>query len=119
MIILAYLIATLLLLFSLKMFKTHFRSVPTYFKWLGTNPFDWMAIRGLLFPLNLLASIYVCLRTYFDPSTFWLEITGLFLGITIVLHILMFYWTYKMLKPAYEEYQREEEKREVKLQMPK
>lgn len=104
--VLTYTLATGLLLFSLFALSRHFRPFPKYVSWLLDNPLDWMAIRGLFFPLTVAASIYVCLGTYFDPSQFWLKMTVLLIGINIVLHILMFWWTYQMTKPDYEERKR-------------
>ena|SRR6266704_4938037 len=62
--VLTYTLATGLLLFSIFALPRHFRPIPKYVSWLLDNPLDWMAIRGLMFPLTVAASIYVCLRTY-------------------------------------------------------
>ena len=107
--VLTYTLASGLLLFSLFALPRHFRPIPKYVSWLLNDPFDWMAIRGLFFPLAVVTSIYVCVRTYFDPSLFWLKMTGLLIAINIVLHALMFWWTYQMTRSDYAQHKRENE----------
>src|SRR6266545_2584830 len=100
--VVTYALVTGLLLFSVLALPRHFRPIPKYLSWLRANPLDWMAIRGLLFPLTVIVSIYVCVRTYLEPSAFWLRMTAIMIGLNIVLHSLMFWWMYQMTRSDYK-----------------
>ena len=108
MIFLTYTLATVLLLFSIVLAPIHFRPVPTYLSWLLKNPFDWMAIRGLMPALILLLSFVVCVRTYLDPTTFWLKMTVICVALNVGVQILSVFWLYKMTKRDYAEYEESE-----------
>jgi hypothetical protein len=109
MTILAYILAVGLLLWSLNMAMTHLRPVPAYVLGLLRGPFDVILWRGfMLGPVVLLVSIYVCVRTLLDPSTFWLKATIILILIDIIAAILFAYSTYRITKPAYDQYEREQ-----------
>jgi hypothetical protein len=110
MIILTYILATVLLLWSLFILTTHLRPIPTYISWLLKNLFDYMAWRGLLPGAITLGSIYVSIKSYLNPSSYWLKMTLVFIALSIGIYLLTLYWTYRMLKPAYDEYVKEEDK---------
>ncbi|SRR6266404_510994 len=106
---LAYILAVGLLLWSLNMAGTHLRPVPAYVLGLLRQPFDVILWRGFtLGPVVLLVSIYVCVRTLLDPSTFWLRATIALILVNIIAAILMWYFLYRITKPAYEQYKREQ-----------
>src|SRR3989442_14303948 len=107
MTILAYILAVGLLLWTLNMARTHLRRVPAYVLGLLRHPFDVILWRGFtLGPVVLLVSMYVCVRTLLDPSTFWLKATIVLILINVIAPILFAYSTYRITKPAYDQHKR-------------
>lgn len=106
---LTYILAAILILWSLIEGKTNLRPLPAYVLGILHQPFNIILWRGLLLgPVVMLASIYTGVRAFFDPSAFWLKATIVFILVNIVAVILVWYFTYRMTKPAYEQFKREQ-----------
>ncbi len=92
------------------MVSTHLRPIPKYISWLRKHLFDYMAWRGLLPGAITIGSIYVSIKTFLNPESYWLKMTILFIALSVAIFLLINYWTYKMVKPAYKEYLKKEQK---------
>src|SRR5438552_3336505 len=110
MIILTYILAIVLLFWSIFVLSINLRPIPRYINWLLKNFFDYMAWRGLLPGAITIGSIYVSIKTLLSPNSYWLKMTVSFIALNIAIYILTQYWTYKMLQPDYEEYLKKEQK---------
>ena len=66
------------------------------------DPFDLKAWRGFLPSLGvILASYYVSIRAFIDPSMFWLKATTVLILISITTTLGMFYISYRIFKNLY------------------
>jgi len=109
MTILTYVTATVLLLWSLIDAKTNLRPIPAYVLGILRHPFNVKLWRGfVLGPVVMLVSVYVGVRALLDPTVFWLKATIVFIILNVIDTILVWYFLYRMTKPAYDEYKREQ-----------
>jgi hypothetical protein len=96
---LTYLLATFLLLWSMFFTKAHLGPGVSYLIRILRDPLDSKAWLGFLPSLGvILVSYYVSVRTFINPSDYWLKATAAMIAISITTTLGMFYVSYRIVK---------------------